>query len=137
MIASHSIPLLTTLTFDDYARHSSRPLLVAVSTSVKSEDQELLCLLAEMIPHGDGRMAVVRISAEDCPELVQRLRGVAAPALILYSDGEVRYQYVGQMCRRELADFLARLSGGLRLQRPEKGAAPLPTQNRNREPVMD
>jgi hypothetical protein len=60
MTASHSIPLLTTLAFDDYATQSSRPLLVAVSTSANSEDQELLCLLAEMIPHGDGRMAVVR-----------------------------------------------------------------------------
>ena len=137
MTSSQSITLLTTLTFDEYARQSSRPLLVAVSTSVKSEDQELLCLLAEMIPHSDGRMAVVRISAEDCPELFQRLRVVAAPALILYSDGEVRYQYVGRMSRRELGNFLARLSGGPRRHNVEKDPESLPVPNLSQESVMD
>jgi len=92
------------------ALESELPLLVVVWTDGTGIGQGFLRLLEEWAPQADGRLQIFRLDAARSPKLAKLLGIPLAPGLALFSQGVMRYQFIGNMSRRELDEVLERAS---------------------------
>jgi thioredoxin 1 len=96
--------------FSQQVLQSELPALVAVCGEGGTGSRTLLGLLEGWAPQVDGRLRVLRLSADGCSGLAERLGVPLGPSLMLFSRGVVCYQFTGEVSRGELDELLARAS---------------------------
>ncbi len=112
MTFPNTIIKLTDSSFDEQVMKSKLPVLLAFCADGCSASQRLLTLLADSAPRCRNSITIAKASPDESPGLAARFGVVSAPAVLLFSDGTVCYQFVGELSRRELDDLLARASAG-------------------------
>ena len=103
-----SIPEVCEASFSERVLQSEMPALVAVCADGTGASRNLLNLLLEWTPQTQGRLTIFRFNAEGSSKLPGDLSLPPAPSLVLFSQGAICYQFVGEVSRGELDEMLAR-----------------------------
>jgi thioredoxin-like negative regulator of GroEL len=85
---------------------AKRPVLLAVAESGGRANEKLLNLLAMWRPEVAGLLDLVRVHAVGSPEFMRSCGVLVAPGLILFHQGSVCYQFIGEVSRHELDEVL-------------------------------
>ena len=94
--------------FDEKVLRSPLPLLLLIGASQCVDSQNLLRLFEALTPPYRGRVMAATANMDKSPELARRLGVLSAPAVLLIRNGEVHFQFTGQMTERELTGLLER-----------------------------
>jgi thioredoxin 1 len=108
MTFPNTIIEITDHSFAERIVQSKVPVLLAFCADGCPASQRLLTLLASALPRCDGFVVIAKASPIGSPGLAARFSVVSAPGLLLLRDGEVCYQFLGELSQRDLDDLLVR-----------------------------
>ena len=91
--------------FDAEVLKSDKPVLLEFWASWCGPCHVMKPLLAELAETEKDRLKVVRVSAEDHPDLANQYSVLAIPAFFLFQKGQVSGQRIGAMSKDQLARF--------------------------------
>jgi thioredoxin 1 len=111
MNTQNSIIEITDSSFTECVVQSQSPVLLAFCADDCAASQKLLAMLANAAPRCRSLVTFAKASPAKVPELAARLGIVSAPAVLLFRDGTVGYQFVGELSRWEFDDLLTRAAG--------------------------
>ena len=110
MTSQNFIIEITDRSFAEKVTQSKVPVLLAFCADDCIASQRLETLLTNAA-RGHHLATIAKASLTESPKLLARLGIVSVPAVLLFNDGTVSYQFMGELSQRELHELLARADG--------------------------
>ena len=102
----------TTENFEECAVNAGMPVLLDFTSPSCGPCRALLPVLEDVATTFAGRARIVKIEVEEQPELAERFKVLALPALIVLADGEERERLSSGVTRSQLANRFERILAG-------------------------
>jgi hypothetical protein len=110
MNSKFPITEITAEWFERQVARAPRPVLWVVGDQGRLTSEKLLQLLAAWKPDAAGCLDIVLVNAAAAPEFARSCGVLLASGLMLFHQGVVCYQFVGEVSRPELEEVLLRAS---------------------------
>ncbi len=98
---------VTEETFDKEVLSASLPVLVDFSAVWCGPCKMLDPIVHQLAEEWKGKIKVVKVDADQNPEIVARYGIMGIPTLLLFKDGEIKERLVGYMPRDKLVEKLS------------------------------
>jgi thioredoxin 1 len=98
---SHAVLDLTPMTFDEELIGSPVPVVVEFWAEWCPPCRAMAPVVQALADEYEGRLRVVRINADDHPELGRRYEVVSVPSFLVFVNGELRRRMVGARSRAQ------------------------------------
>ena len=108
---SSTILQVTEATFDEEINGSPVPVIVEFWAEWCPPCQAIAPVLDSIANDYEGRLRVLKINADEHPELARRYQVIGIPAILVFSGGELRRQMTGARSRSRLLERHRRLLG--------------------------
>ena len=105
MPSPNTILEITDRSFAQKVMQSKVPVLLAFCADGCSASQRLQTLLTN-VTRGHSSAMIAKATPTGSSELMARFGIVSVPAVLLFNEGTVSYQFMGELSRRELEDLL-------------------------------
>jgi thioredoxin 1 len=110
---SSAVAELTDATFDEVVVSSAEPVVVEFWAQWCPPCRTMAPVLESMAADYDGRLRLVKINADEQPDLAGRFEVVSVPTLLVFTDGELRLRMIGARSRAQLLDEIEQAAGPL------------------------
>ena len=90
--------------FEAEVLRSSEPVLVDFSATWCGPCKKLEPIVHEIAGQYQGRLKVVTVDVDGAPGTAARFGVLSVPTLLLFRDGQPRFQHSGVLSRQQLAD---------------------------------
>jgi thioredoxin 1 len=97
---------ITESTFEAEVKKSPVPVLVDFWAPWCGPCKALAPVIEELAGEFDGKVKVVKVNTDDCPQLAQEFHISGIPTLLLMKNGTVAEQLVGNHKKSTLTDML-------------------------------
>ena len=97
---------VTETTFEQEVQKSSIPVLVDFWAPWCGPCKALGPVIEELAGEYDGKVKVVKVNTDDCPQIAQQFHISGIPTLILFKNGEAAEQLVGNHKKSTLTELL-------------------------------
>jgi thioredoxin 1 len=111
---SSAVAELTDKTFDEVIVNSPEPVVVEFWAQWCPPCRTMAPVLESLATDYDGRLRLVKINADEQPDLARRFEVVSVPTLLVFTDGELRLRMIGARSRAQLLDEIEQAAGPLR-----------------------
>jgi thioredoxin 1 len=111
---SSAVAELTDKTFDEVIVSSPEPVVVEFWAQWCPPCRTMAPVLESLATDYDGRLRLVKINADEQPDLARRFEVVSVPTLLVFTDGELRLRMIGARSRAQLLDEIEQAAGPLR-----------------------
>jgi thioredoxin 1 len=111
---SSAVAELTEATFDEVIVSSAEPVVVEFWAEWCPPCRTMAPILESMATDYDGSLRLVKINADEQPDLARRFEVVSVPTLLVFADGELRHRMIGARSRVQLLDEIERAAGSIR-----------------------
>lgn len=111
---SGGVPALDGNTFDEVVRTGELPVVVEFWAQWCPPCTTMGPILEELAADYGDRLRVVRVDADEEPELARRFEVVSVPTFLVFRRGEVENRMVGARSRSRLLDEIEARSGPIR-----------------------
>ena len=108
--AAAPVEVATAADFDHLVTSSSVPIVVDFWAPWCGPCQMIAPALHEIAREGGGRFRIAKVNVDDETELAQRFRIRGIPALLFFSDGQLRHQIDGFTAKKVIVDKLESLA---------------------------
>ena len=120
------LPAVSLESFAAIVRDSRLPVMVALCPNNSPTNPRLLALLETWMPQVSGRVKVVCLESSSFASLMGRHGFPSGTGLVLFNQGEVCYQFIGEVAGQELEDVLTCVT---RIARESCGSASSPAND--------
>ena len=100
---------LTEATFDEEVRASQVPVLLEFWAEWCPPCKAIAPVLNELAADYEGRLRVLKVNADEHPELARRYEVASVPTMLVFSDGVVQRRMVGARGRARLLEVIGDL----------------------------
>lgn len=101
---------LSTTTFDEVVQSTDKPVVVDFWAEWCGPCRAIAPILEEIAAERSEQLSIVKVNADDNPELVMRYNVMSIPTLLVFSGGEVTKRLIGAKGKgqllQELDEFL-------------------------------
>lgn len=111
---SSAVAELTEETFDEVIVSSPQPVVVEFWAQWCPPCRTMACVLESMATDYNGRLRLVKINADEQPDLARRFEVVSVPTLLVFTDGELRLRMIGARSRAQLIDEIGQVAGSFK-----------------------
>ena len=101
---SSEVLSLTEATFDEEVRASQVPVLLEFWAEWCPPCKAIAPVLDELAADYEGRLRVLKVNADEHPELARRYEVASVPTMLVFSDGVVQRRMVGPRGRARLLE---------------------------------
>jgi thioredoxin 1 len=101
-------------TFDEVVGASDLPMVVEFWAQWCPPCKTMGPILEALATEYGDRLQVVRINADEEPELARRFEVVSVPTFLVFREGDVRNRMVGARSRSQLLEEIEAVSGSFR-----------------------
>lgn|ERR1700722_13816229 len=101
---SSEVLSLTEATFDEEVRASQVPVLLEFWAEWCPPCKAIAPVLDELAADYEGRLRVLKVNADEHPELARRYEVASVPTMLVFSDGVVQRRMVGARGRARLLE---------------------------------
>ncbi|RME91521.1 MAG: thioredoxin [Anaerolineae bacterium] len=98
---------VTEETFDQEVLAASLPVLVDFSAVWCGPCKMLDPIIHQLAKEWEGKVKVVKVDADQNPDIVARYGVMGIPTLLLFKEGEIKERLVGYMPRDKLVEKLS------------------------------
>ena len=110
---SSAVAELTDATFDEVMVSSPEPVVVEFWAQWCPPCRTMAPILESVATDYDGRLRLVKINADEQPDLARRFEVVSVPTILVFTDGELRLRMIGARSRAQLLDEIERATGSI------------------------
>jgi thioredoxin 1 len=111
---SSAVAELTDATFDEVIVSSPEPVVVEFWAQWCPPCRTMAPVLESMATDYEGRLRLVKINADEHPDLARRFDVVSVPTLLVFTEGELRLRMIGARSRAQLLDEIEQAAGSIR-----------------------
>jgi thioredoxin 1 len=97
---------VTESTFEQEVQKATTPVLVDFWAPWCGPCKALGPVIEELAGEYDGKVKVVKVNTDDCPQIAQQFHISGIPTLILFKNGEPAEQLVGNHKKSTLTELL-------------------------------